>query len=239
MVTDQDIVDILDLGGIEHVSSRVHSILQKHGISEKFFSDEEITKIKRYELWDQKGILFEWDTSFSISGNIRSVLESAMQYGKLSETPALNIVLEHLVGATLDIVLGEGKVTHHSASEADEAEGRAGDFVLADVAIHVTTHPGEALMAKCARNISDGLRPLIVTTSRQTSAADEHAERAGIALRVDTLDVEQFLAANLYERALFSAKNHIPKTAELLARYNELIDAHETDPSLKIKIAGK
>jgi len=239
MITNQDIADILDLGGIEHVSARVDSILQKHGISEKFFSDEEIIEIKRYELWTEKGILFEWNISFSLLGNIRAALESAKQYEKLSGIPALDIVLLHLVGAKLDIILGAGKVAHHSASEADEAEGRAGDFVLADVAIHVTTHPGEALMAKCKCNIDAGLRPLIVTTSRQTSAADEHAERAGIASRVDTLDIEQFLAANLYERALFSAKNCIPKTAELLARYNALIDAHETDPSLKIEIAGK
>jgi len=239
MITDQDIADILDLGGIEHTSSCVNSILQKHGISEKFFSDEEIIKIKRYELWTKKSILFEWNTSFSISSNVRSILENAMQYGKFSRTPALNIVLQHLVGAKLDIVLGTGKVTHHAASEADEAEGRAGDFVLGDVAIHVTTHPSEALMAKCARNISAGLRPLIVTTSRKTIAADMLAEQADIALRLDILDVEQFLTANLYERALFSAKNHIPKTSELLARYNKLIDAHETDPSLKIGIVGK
>ena len=240
MVTNQDIVDVLDLGGIENVSACVTSILQRHGVSRKFFSDEEIVKIKRYELWTKKGILYEWDASLSSSGNIRAVLECAKQYEESSETPALNTVLQHLVGAKLDIVLGAGKVTHHATSEADEAEGRAGDFVLGNVAIHVTTNPSEALMAKCKRNIDAGLRPLIVTTtSRKIIAAADLAEQANIASRFDILDVEQFLTANLYEHALFSAKNHIPKTAEILARYNELIDAHETDPSLKIEIVGK
>jgi hypothetical protein len=69
--------------------------------------------------------------------------------------------------------------------------------------------------------------------------ADVLAEQAGIGARLDVLDIEQFLTANLYERAMFSSKNHIPKTAELLERYNELIEAHETDPALKIELAGK
>lgn len=239
MTINQDVINILGLGSISNVSNCVNSVLRKHGVSQAFFSDAEILDISKYELWLGKGILYEWNFSFSISNNIRSILEHASQYDKLTKRPALNIVLHHLVGAKLDIVLGKGKVTHHSASEADEADGRAGDFVQGDVAIHVTTHPGEALVAKCSRNLDAGLRPLIVTTSRKTVVADNLAEQANIGSRLDVLDIEQFLAANLYERALFSAKNHLPKTTELLARYNELIDAHETDPSLKIEIAGK
>lgn len=239
MITTQDIVTILELGECGQVSKCVNSILRKHGVQQTFFSEDEILEIKKYESWIKKGILFDWNPSISISSNIRSILKYASQYGELTKTPALNIVLQHLVGAKLDIVLGVGKVVHHSASEADQAEGRAGDFVIGDVAIHVTTHPGEALIAKCGHNIASGLRPLIVTTSRKVIVADTLAEQANIASRLDVLDIEQFLAANLYERALFSAKNHLPKTRELLARYNELIDAHKTDPSLKIEIAGK
>ena len=193
-----------------------------------------------HEFFAGKPFKFHADAALSVRAAVRKILDQARErQTKLPGSRYEGTMLQHLVGAKLDIILGDGKVAHHAASEADEAEGRAGDFVLGDVAIHVTTHPGEALMSKCARNISAGLRPLIVTTSRKTIAADALAEQADIASRVDILDIEQFLAANLYERSLFSAKNHLPKTAELLARYNALIDAHETDPSLKIEIAGK
>ena len=57
---------------------------------------------------------------------------------------------------------------------------------------------------------------------------------AETAPRIDVPDIEQFLAANLHERALFQSKKRGPKTEELISRYNAIIDANETDPSLKI-----
>ena len=194
-----------------------------------------------HEFFAGKPFKFHADAALSVRAAVRKILDQARErQAKLPGSRYEGAMLQHLVGAKLDIVLGMGKITHHAASEADEAEGRAGDFVLGNVALHVTTNPSEALMAKCKRNIDAGLRPLIVTTtSRKIIAADDLAEQAGIATRFDILDVEQFLTANLYEHVLFSTKNHLPKTAEILARYNELIDAHETDPSLKIEIAGK
>lgn len=197
--------------------------------------------VKRvYEFFAGKPFRFHADAALSVRAAVRKVLDQAHErQSKLPGSRHEGAMLQHLVGAKLDIVMGKGKITHHSASEADEAEGRAGDFILGDVAIHVTTHPSEALVAKCARNLAAGLRPLIITTTKKTSFADTLAEQANISSRLDVLDIEQFLAANLYERALFSAKNHLPRTTELLTRYNELIEAHETDPSLKIEIAGQ
>lgn len=197
--------------------------------------------VKRvYEFFAGKPFRFHADAALSVRAAVRKVLDQAHErQSKLPGSRHEGAMLQHLVGAKLDIIMGKGKITHHSASEADEAEGRAGDFILGDVAIHVTTHPSEALVAKCARNLAAGLRPLIITTTKKTSFADTLAEQANISSRLDVLDIEQFLAANLYERALFSAKNHLPRTTELLTRYNELIEAHETDPSLKIEIAGR
>jgi hypothetical protein len=202
-------------------------------VVEKFWVD------RVNEFFAGKPFKFHADSALSVRVAVRNVLEQARErQSKLMGSRYEGTMLQHLVGAKLDIVLGVGKVMHHSASEADEAEGRAGDFVLGDVAIHVTTHPSEALIAKCERNLSAGLRPLIVTIGKKTFFADTLAEHAKIGSRLDVLDIEQFLAANLYERALFSAKDHLPKTTELLLRYNKLIDEYETDPSLKIEIAG-
>lgn len=192
------------------------------------------------EFFAGKPFKFHTDASLSVRAAVRKVLDQARErQAKMPGSRYEGAMLQHLVGAKLDLVLGRGKITHHSASEADEAEGRAGDFIAGDAAIHVTTHPGEALISKCARNLEAGLRPLIVTTSRKTIVADSLAEQANIGSRVDVLDIEQFLAANLYERALFLAKNLPPKTTELIDRYNELIEANETDPSLRIEVAGK
>ncbi len=187
-----------------------------------------------------KPFKFRVDSSLSIRSAVRDLLQQAR--ARQSEFPGSRYegaVLQHLVGAKLKLVLPPNSVTHHSASEADQAEGRAGDFVLGDVAIHATTHPGEALIRKCSLNISAGLRPLIVTIPSQIAVVEGLSEASDIADKIDVLDIEQFLAANLHERALFQPSNRNAKTAELLEHYNKLIDAHETDPSLKIEISGR
>ncbi len=192
------------------------------------------------EFFAGKPFKFRIDASFSIRAAVRDLLRQA--HDRQAEIPGSRYegaVLQHLIGAKLELVLPPESVVHHSASEADQAEGRAGDFTIGDVAIHATTHPGEAIIRKCGVNISAGLRPLIVTIPSKTAVADGLAETAGIADKIDVLDIEQFLAANLHERALFQTTNRTAKTAELLERYNGLIEAHETDPSLKIEIAGR
>jgi hypothetical protein len=39
-------------------------------------------------------------------------------------------ILQHLVGAKLDVVLGNGKITHHGFSVADQPSERKGDFYI-------------------------------------------------------------------------------------------------------------
>jgi hypothetical protein len=79
-------------------------------------------------------------------------------------------VMRRLVGAKLESVPGR-KIEHNSFSTADAPSGRAGDFFVGDVAIHVTTTPGEALIQKCGENLDDGLRPLIVTRQKGLAVA--------------------------------------------------------------------
>jgi len=50
--------------------------------------------------------------------------------------------------------------------------GRNGDFFIGDVAIHVTTAPGEAVIGRCRDNIDNGHRPIIVTTARGLTVAE-------------------------------------------------------------------
>jgi len=90
------------------------------------------------------------------------------------------------------------------------------------------------LIAKCAGNLSSGLRPLIVTTDDGVGGAKALARQAGIDERIDVVEIEQFLAMSLYERSRFARDARSDAVAELVDRYNGIVVECETDPSLKI-----
>ena len=99
-------------------------------------------------------------------------------------------MLQHLVGAKLECALGEGAVLHHSHSTADEPGGRAGDFLIGDVAIHVTTAPGEAVIERCRENLNAGHQPLLVTERNKVPVAEGLAGQKDLGERIDIFEVE-------------------------------------------------
>ncbi|MFY8142767.1 MAG: DUF4928 family protein [Caulobacter sp.] len=145
-------------------------------------------------------------------------------------------VMQHLVGAKLGGVF-DG-VGHNSASTKDEGQQRPGDFSIGDLAIHVSTAPGEALIRKCQSNLAAGQRPIIITRGRGVSLAAGLAENAGIAERVDVFDVEQWLASDIIDRRGENLASRNAALEGLLERYNAIVGAVETDPSLRIEIAA-
>ncbi len=168
---------------------------------------------------------------------VRDVLAQAEERQKT--TPGMyyaGAVLQHLVGAKLDCALGKGKFEHNSFSTADSPGARAGDFSLGDVAIHFTTSPGESVIARCGENVNDGLRPILVTLQRGLSVAEGLATNVGLADRIDIFEIEQFVALNVYELGKFAAEGRKTAVAEIVARYNEVVEEYETDPSLKIEL---
>jgi hypothetical protein len=145
-------------------------------------------------------------------------------------------VLRCLVGATLDCALGKGHFQHNSFSTADAPNERSGDFFLGDVAIHVTTAPGEAVVERCRENLNNGHRPILVTVQRGLSVAEGLAANVGLSDRIDVFEIEQFVALNLYELGKFAADGRKVAITDLVSRYNEIVDEFETDPSLKIDL---
>ena len=146
-------------------------------------------------------------------------------------------VLQHLVGAKLDLILPEGKrVHHHGANVADAPTSRAGDFVIDDVAIHVTTTPTEALVRKCKANIEAGLSPIIITIVESRAGVESLAKGFGIEGRIDVIEIEQFIATNLLEWSKFTTPNQRTELERLIGAYNMLVAHYETDPSLSISI---
>ncbi|MBK9169293.1 MAG: DUF4928 family protein, partial [Bryobacterales bacterium] len=53
---------------------------------------------------------------------------------------------------------------------------------------------------------------------------------------IDIFEVEQFVALNLYEWGKFGLDGRKTAVADLVERYNEVVDEFETDPSLRIEL---
>ena len=198
---------------------------------EKFWID------RVHEFFAAKPFKIRLDASRSLRTIVGDVLQQAEDRQKT--TPGVyyaGAVMQHLVGAKLDCVLDVGKIEHNSFSTADAPTSRAGDFLVGDVAIHVTTSPGEALIQKCRDNLDDGLRPLIVTGQKGLVVAAGLSENYGLADRIDIFEIEQFVAANLYELGTFAAVGRRMAVNDLVACYNQIVEEVETDPSLKIEL---
>lgn len=189
-----------------------------------------------HEFFSAKPFKLRLDASRSLRRLVRDVIEQAE--ARQRNTPGMQYagaVLQHLVGAKLDCALGTGTFEHNSFSTSDAQTGRAGDFLIGDVTVHVTTSPGEAVIERCRDNINNGYRPIIVTTDRGIAAAEVLAENTGLGERIDVFEVEQFVALNLYELGKFAANGRKVAVGAVVTRYNEIVEDVETDPSLKIE----
>jgi hypothetical protein len=105
---------------------------------------------------------------------------------------------------------------------------------LGDTAIHVTTAPTDGLLHKCQDNLNKGLHPLIITTSEGIGGARALSKSLGIEDRVDVLDIEQFIATNVFEWTSFHALSRASSFDSLLESYNQIVQECETDTSLCI-----
>ena len=190
-----------------------------------------------HEFFAGKPFKIKLDASRSLRMVVRDVIAQAEERQKNSAGVYYGgAVLQHLVGAKLDCALGQGHFEHNSLSTADAPGGRQGDFFLGDVAIHVTTSPGEAVIERCRENMNDGYRPILVTLQRGLTVAEGLASNVGLGDRIDIFEIEQFVALNLYELARFAAEGRRTAVTDLVARYNEIVEEFETDPSLKIEL---
>lgn len=184
-----------------------------------------------------EGPKFHFDSGKSLRANIDDLLGQAKDVQTNSGgTNYVGAMLQHLVGAKLDLVLGLGLLEHHGFSVADHSTARKGDFQIETAAIHVTTHPTEALVRKCADNLRAGLKPVIISVDEGVQGAAFLLKNSDLVDRVDVLDAVQFLTANVYEHSLFKAAECKITLGKLLARYNEIVAECETDPVLVIRI---
>lgn len=195
-----------------------------------------VARVQDY--FSSKPFTLKFDSSKSLRSIVSDLLAQAIKRQKDNPgTTYAGTVLQHLVGAKLDLILPEGKrVAHHGANVADAPTARVGDFVLDDVTIHVTTAPSEALIRKCKSNLEAGLRTVIVTIAESRAGIESLAKSFEIEGRIDIIEAEQFIATNILEWSQFAEKSQRTEIMRLISKYNEIIQYVETDPSLAINI---
>ncbi len=188
--------------------------------------------------FDAMPFTFKLDPNRSLRACVRDLLAQAIERQReVKGTMYAGAVMQHLVGAKLDYVT-KGIIAHHGFSVADAPSNRSGDFLVGDTAIHVTTAPGEALIRKCVNNLSAGLRPIIVTTEDGVGGAKALSKQAGVDDRLDVIEIEQFIATNVYEWSTFERDARPTAVKEIIDRYNKIIAECESDPSLRIEFEG-
>ncbi|HHA2459867.1 DUF4928 family protein [Stenotrophomonas muris] len=189
-----------------------------------------------------KPFVMKLDSAWSIRTAVRYLTGQAEARQKeAGGTMFLGTMMQHLVGAKLQTVLPEedkAKVIHHGSNQSDQKPDRHGDFDLEDVAIHVSTAPSESLIRKCGENLGKGKRPVIITTRKGLATAEGLLENAGLADRVDVVEFEQFIATNVFEFGRFTSEGRRDIFQRIVDAYNDVVDKHETDPSLRIEMTG-
>jgi hypothetical protein len=198
---------------------------------EKYWVD----RVKEY--FASKPFKLHVDKAKYLRADINDILLQATEREK--EAPGMKYrgaVMQQLVGAKLATLCPEKHIAQFGFSVSDAMSARNADFVIGNVAIHVTTAPNNSLLQKCKENINAGLKPIIVTTNRGIAAAEAFAEQLGIEGRIDLLEIEQFIATNIYEISGFEQTKQDVTVKGLINKYNEIINSCETDLSLQIEI---
>jgi len=187
------------------------------------------------EYFSAKPFRLRYDAALSMQEVLHDLLDQARKRQK-SQTGTMyhGAMLQHLVGAKLEIALPSVRIERNGFSVADSPTSRVGDFLIEDAVIHVTVKPSMALIDKCRRNLETGLRPIIVTMRDEVNAARIFAEEVGVAARIDVIDASSFLSTNLYELSLFRGAARRETFERLIRTYNEIVAEVETDPSLRI-----
>ena len=176
------------------------------------------------------------EVEIEVGKHTRRAIESLLDRGADKGGNAAGAVVQHLVGAKLHIRYPDLEIENQSYTTADQQTGRFGDFKLNDTAIHVTMSPTEALLAKCQDNIAEGYRPMILTPAGKIEAARGLAENLGIHDSVTVRGIEEFVAGNVDEMAVYSAGAIQQQLRELLEAYNRRVAEVEPDQSLLVQI---
>lgn len=192
-----------------------------------------VVNLLQEQYFNRERIEAELDHRKPVKFSVKMLLQAARQRGGTTA----GAVAQHLVGAKLSLRFPESTITNEGYTTADQQTDRPGDFLVADTAIHVTMSPGENLVSnRCRANIHDGFRPLVLVPEDRVAAARQLVDNVDLDGRVAVISIEDFVGQNIEEIAGFSDQGIKSGLRDLLERYNERVQAVESDPSLRIAI---
>lgn len=194
-------------------------------VLEGFFTEK-----TRRDFFDKQRIKVDIDPQKPVAQVINDILSAASER---SDKPT-GAVLQHLVGAKLELRFPDVEIGRDQASAADVQTNRAGDFQVGTTAFHVTVSPMEKLMDRCRDNLRHGLRPVVLVPVGRVSAASQITEIADLHDRVSVVEGESFIGTNIEEIASYEGDRIRESLARLIRRYNQRIEAVEVDQSLRI-----
>jgi hypothetical protein len=108
--------------------------------------------------------------------------------------------------------------------------------MITGMVLHCTAAPHQ-LVSRCAREVKHGLWPVIVTTANRTVLATELTDVPQLADRVGVWTIEQLVATTVAEQSRFEETRREALIVDIITRYNQLVDANGTDPSLHIEFS--
>jgi hypothetical protein len=172
----------------------------------------------------------------SIRATITSLLDQAVQRRSSARNGSqIARVMTYLVEASLVMLQVHKDTEYHWHFRTPFTE--IGEIRIGNTIIHVTSAPEPKLIDRCLANRRRGFRPLIISTRIGALHAEDLADQIGKSKVIEVLDITQFLVANMLEWTTFDGSKRRNTFEELIARYNAIVEACETDPSLKIEVA--
>lgn len=184
----------------------------------------------REDYFNKQRLSVELDSRKPVSTIIQEILYAAAER---TDKPA-GTVLQHLVGAKLQLRFPDINIGTDHANSADIQTDREGDFQIGTTAFHVTVAPMEKLILRCKENKMAGYRPVILTLESKVIAAKQLAEIANIDKDISIQSAETFIGTNIEEIATYDSNKIELSIAKLIREYNRRIKSIEVDKSLMI-----
>ncbi|WP_293792626.1 DUF4928 family protein [uncultured Pantoea sp.] len=199
-------------------------------VNTSFLLEAFFTKCVRLDYFDKQRITVDIDHTKPLSNVVSDILKAAAER---SDKPT-GAVLQHLVGAKLQLRFPEEKIGSDRANAADMHTDREGDFQVGTTAFHVTTAPMEKLISRCVENKRAGYRPVILTLESKVQAARQMADNVGMSEQISVQSAEIFIGTNIEEISTYDGDRIREGLAWLIRTYNSRIEKIEIDKSLKI-----
>jgi len=216
----RDVLNKTDLSGNDAID-----IVDASSRLEAFF-----TQCVRLDYFDKQRISVDIDYTKPLSSVVSDILKAAAER---SDKPT-GAVLQHLVGAKLQLRFPEEKIGSDRANAADRHTDREGDFQVGTTAFHVTTAPMEKLISRCEENKRAGYRPVILTLESKVQAAKQMADNVDMSEKISVQSAEIFIGTNIEEIATYDGDRIREGLAKLIRTYNTRIEKIEIDKSLMI-----